>query len=574
MTDTAISDTHVNLSKERFFLLLAACSATIFASLAWYIIAYGHPHEDAYILYIYTESLADFGQIAFYDGGPNAEGATDFLWMALISIQNYLGIPSFVAGGLLNTFGCFLMSYLVIRECAKHGYWLPVGILFALFLPFYSIAQASLGGFSSSLYAAATLLLFFLLFRGTSEKILWVPFLAIAIGLFRPDGVILGVIATCIALFLIDRDDRPRFIRNALIAAAIGAIYFSWRWWYFGHFFPLPIYVKGDSGSRLAGLDDNIKWLQLNFLLLVGVGVSLFSSHMNKWRYLVAAVPAATLVTVFTFFHQSQNLAYRFHAPAAALLLLGAAIGMVVLIERTRNSQRFLKLAVIAVLVLYAGYHFNKHMRLTTALVQQLTTADYINYFPYLMRENIPSDTRLALTEAGRFAYWLDGEKFDLVGLNTAETAKLGASPEYLESLTPDVVFFHVAGTLKYTCANSKMWCEVQGAELQELLAQRKPRDYSKTANRVRRAPLAVYEFFENNLSDYRVFFVQETIDERRADFRHVYGIKADGPVDIPSFLETLTASFDPSNRMSYLQMECDRGERPFMCGFVASADE
>lgn len=574
MTDTDISGTHVNFTNERLVLLLAAGSAILFASLAWYIVAYGHPHEDAYILFIYSESLADFGKISFYDAGPNAEGATDFLWMALIALQNYLGIPSFVASSLLNMIGCFGISYLIIKECSKHGYWLPVGILIALFVPIYSISQASLGGFSSNLYAAASLLLFFALFRGSADKLLWVPFLGITIGLFRPDGVILGVIATCIAICLIERSYRARFIRNALIAAVIGVVYFSWRWWYFGHFFPLPIYVKGDSGSRLAGLADNISWIQLNFLLLLGVGISLFSPHMNKLRYLIAAVPAVTLVAVFTLFHQSQNLAYRFHSPASALLLLGTAIGMVVLIEKAKHSRLPLKLAMISVLVFYAGYHFTKHIRLTDALVAELTTADYINYFPYLLREDISSDTKIALTEAGRFAYWLDGEKFDLVGLNTAETAKLGASPEYLETLAPDLVFFHVAGTLKYTCEDSKMWCEVQGPELVNLLEQRKPRDYFKTKNRVRRAPLAAYQFFSDNAGDYRIFFVQETIDERRADFRHVYGIKIDGPVDIPSFLDALSASFDPSNRMSYLEMECDRGTRRFMCGFLTSPKE
>lgn len=555
-------------------IFLAGISASVFFVLAFGIAFFGHPHEDAFILYIYSDNLAFNGEIAFFEGGPRAEGATDFLWMALIASMSHLGFQPFLSASILNTIGCFVISYLIIFEIYKYNQSFLFALSIALFVPLYSIAQASMGGFSSNLYAAVALVLFFLLYRGLPRQLVWVPLFSILIALFRPDGVIIGVSSTIIGFFLIDNSYKMRYLRNALIAAAVGALYFLWRWLYFDNLLPLPIYVKGDSGHTVAGYSENIKWLKLNIFLIIAALIGLALAPLNVLRFLIASIPAVSLVVVLTFVKQSQNLAFRFHAPASALLILGASIGVAMLLQRVRVSAHGLRWALMTAVIVFGGYHYVLHARLTKDIVQEFTNGDYINFFPYLVRADVPKSARLAITEAGRFAYWLNGEKYDLVGLNTAETARSGASPEYLEGLDPDIVFFHVANTLNYTCQNSTTYCEMSGVRFVKLLSEQSPQHYANVQDRVRRAPLAAYAFLEDSIDEYRIFFVQETIDGRRRDFRHVYAIKIDGAVNIDAFLEKLEASFDPANRASYLKMSCLLGRGVTFCGLLGLPEE
>ena len=54
---------------------------TCFALVASYLLRQGHPHEDAFILFVYAENMAAGNGIVYFAGGGPAEGATDFLWM-------------------------------------------------------------------------------------------------------------------------------------------------------------------------------------------------------------------------------------------------------------------------------------------------------------------------------------------------------------------------------------------------------------------------------------------------------------------------------------------------------------
>src|SRR4051794_20721879 len=56
-----------------------------------------HPHEDAYILFKYVRNFTSGLGIVFNAGGPHAEGATDFLWFALLSAFTWIGFDVAVA---------------------------------------------------------------------------------------------------------------------------------------------------------------------------------------------------------------------------------------------------------------------------------------------------------------------------------------------------------------------------------------------------------------------------------------------------------------------------------------------
>src|SRR5262249_33493800 len=69
---------------------------------------------------------------------------------------------------------------------------------------------------------------------------------ALALCLLRPDGVIFSI--PLIIARLLYSNDRPRTFKAIFLGFILpGALYFAWRWHYFGHFLPLPFLVKSDA---------------------------------------------------------------------------------------------------------------------------------------------------------------------------------------------------------------------------------------------------------------------------------------------------------------------------------------
>ena len=213
-------------------------SAFIFSILAYYVLKFGHPHEDAYILFIYSEQLANNGRITCFNGGPLTEGATDFLWMVLISGINRIGINSCLASLLLNLLGVFITTYIVLKICERFKAPNLVKIFFILLSPIYMTSLASFAGFSTSLYCALIALIFVTSVFADGKKLLFVPILGLILALFRPDGAIIGVTTTMLTILFIKKLPLKNYILCILICSLIGITYFIWRWSYFGHFLP------------------------------------------------------------------------------------------------------------------------------------------------------------------------------------------------------------------------------------------------------------------------------------------------------------------------------------------------
>jgi hypothetical protein len=183
--------------------------------------------------------------------------------------------------------------------------------------------------------------------------------------------------------------------------------------------------------------------------------------------------------------------------------------------------------------------------------VQYLTNDDYINFFPYHLAPFVSSDTVLALTEAGRFAYWLPGKKYDLVGLNTARTAIEGASKTYLENLKPDLIFFHQDNTLpSITCTNDRPYCEIDTSLFREIVVADDTLLNLASANRVRLAPAAIAEYLTTTAVRYQIFAVRYN-----SGYTHLYALREDGSISKDSFLTNLDLSLSPEGRLSYSEM-------------------
>jgi hypothetical protein len=458
-------------------MFLAASGAALVAFAIYWIRGIGflherHPHEDAYILFRYVEHLVDGRGIVFNPDGPPTEGATDFLWMILLSFGVWLGEDVARAAVWLNALGCALMAYVIARvwlSAARTGVLSYVApLVFAACLPWLPSAHAGYDGFSVQLYCGQVVLLYWLWLQGTARSLALVPYVALAIALFRPDGVLLGggFYAIAVLTSVRDRHALRALLIHGAIAVVLGGLYFGWRAWYFGELLPLPLYVKSRGGSGAVGLGTNLRWLEsahgpVRLLVCAGAfGVVLIATL--RWRALrsvLALVPAGLLFGALSFAHQTQNVDWRFQAPIYALVMvvmLRLGAGVVELADlgprwrpRAEASPQFAGALGVLRALLVVAVVLACLLGLQPALARgkQIFPRDYMDTFAVHAGPTL-DDAVIVLTEAGRLAYWTSGNVFDMVGLNLAETARKPPTLEYIDSLDPDVIMFHAAGTM------------------------------------------------------------------------------------------------------------------------------
>lgn len=531
--------------------LYSILSTVIFFVLGIFVLLFGHPHEDAYILYIYSEMLASNGIIQYFLAGPPAEGATDFLWMIIISCLNFIGVPSGYASLGLNSIGVFLLSLIVMKVSKKYGNSKLSFFIIAVTIPFYNTTQAAYAGFSVALYSALLALLFVLSLSFNGKSVIAVSIVALIVALFRPDGAVIGPLVCILLFFFLDEEEKRYHLRASSFCIFVGIFYFIWRWNYFGLILPLPLIVKSHSDALLPGLMENLRWVGEGFIFVICGICALIVINKGRTRLVIATLPYFLYFFAIAFATQSQNISNRFQAPLGVILILAAAICLQFLIDKMRDFTGLVKGFIVLLLFFLAGVQVYVYASQTSKLIKYLTNNDYINFFPYHLANFTNEETTIALTEAGRFAYWLEGQKFDLVGLNTAETAVSGASSEYINAIQPDLLFFHQANTLpSINCLDERDYCEISREELVKIASIDQTLDYLGSKSRVMMASAAAVDYLMTTETTYRIFLVLYG-----SKYSHIYALREEGSLEVEDFLSSLEVSFSQSGQLSYTEM-------------------
>ena len=506
-------------------LVISASVGGIFFISALLILANGHLHEDAYILFQYSKKLAIGSAISFDDTSGPTEGATDFLWMAILAIMHRLGLDLGTAAALLNSVGLGLTAYVILKLNNKVD-WLSISCI--LLIIFSGGFSAALGGFSTLAYGGLFALFVYTLLQRNFKAIIT---LAIVIPLFRPDGLllVLGGIAT--SFFLASRDEKKKLLLYLLFPLLLGLGYFVWRLQYFGTILPLPLLVKVRTDKLLEGLGSNFAALRWYLLLLIPAVVLLFQKGFKGfvWRdYLLAGLGPLLLLTALTFAHQSQNVGYRFQYP---IMLSFIFIYIISLNESSITNKIVMFAPVIGVLFGAKIIRYD---------VPYLTNNDYINSFPQMLRKANFSGEKIAITEAGRFPFWYDTkEMIDLVGLNSRQVLLLG-SLSVLNSTRPSLIFIHQAGRFDMSQFDSTKPYFITNASSIKIKSEYTGR------NPVYIAPEAALKFATE--SGYVAIPVQYGRLDR--NFMHVYFLSPQS--DIELFMTTLKQSW--TNKLTYYE--------------------
>ena len=440
-------------------VFLATCAGGL-AQLYW-----SHPAEDAFILFKYAENLAHGHGVVYYHGGPRTEGATDFLWLILLSASVVAGADVAVAAVLWNALGAALAASLLEREIARSGLeprWLLACLAVPLAVPFIAGAPAAYLGFSSLLYQALVLVLFVVAVDERACAALAVPWLGLGLTLFRPDGAFFAAAFVAVAAVASFRAGRERaFALSTSAAVAVGAAYFIGRWHYFGLPLPLPLYVKSHGVQRgwvadwirqylpwLKNIGAQLTWLKSpigpsSLLAALVVLLPPFLSPRNPAhpcvrRALIGGFASLVFLGALSVAFQVQNVSFRYQAPVTLLvsyLLAGTAARRM---AEAKSAAR--RAALFAVLIAglappVAGG--------AGAIAEARRSRSYIDVFPSRLSAILQPGRKIALTDAGRLAYWTDTPTIDVPGLNHAPTALRPPSIELLREIDPDVLLIH-----------------------------------------------------------------------------------------------------------------------------------
>jgi hypothetical protein len=553
-------------------------------AIAWHTLRVSHPMEDAYILFHYVENFVAGHGIVFNAGGPHAEGATDFLWFLVLSVLGRAGFNVAVAACVLNALGAAFASLVCVAAVRASGCRGPWALLLALAsLPVIAIggALASYFGFSAMAYGALALVVFAASIAPSARTVAWIPALSLALGLFRPDGVLLGVAYALLGFFSARKLGAMRgYARSAIAAVAAGAIYFAWRFAYFGLPLPLPLYVKENSQaaidlssafshprSFMSGLEANVVWIESVLgparLVLCAVLLALVSRcAWTRIRWILALLlPSAMLFAALCLARQTQNFAFRFQAPLTIVAFFTAFW----FLAQTIANRRSLPLRALAC----AAFLFALWPMITAAVQRQRAAwrnSTYMDEFPARIAPLLRPRRTIALTDAGRIPYWTDLEVVDVIGLNTPSAAIQPPSLADLETLSPDLVMFNTSSVFDFPgpVAPDRPILPLTREMFEKALAPEARGAFAGTA-----VPAGVFAMREE-LAPLHLGRLLSTHDEYEsfavaygAAYCHVWGFKRDLP-ELPAILAALEQSASDRDRPSYLELvELRRNEPP-----------
>lgn len=350
------------------------------------------PAEDAVILYDYSKNLAHTGVITYSTNTLPIEGATDFLWMILISLGSVADLDEFKSAEILSLLSVCGLFYLLYCR----GISARVFILSLILTPYL---YATLFGFSAIFFTFFYVLALF--FAKTRHRYFYFALLVLC--LLRPDGVVWASGLLSYRFFYEKKLDLKSLLACFVLPYLL---YWCGRTWYFGEFWPLPFIVKGLGHDEFSFFYAYSLICILLILQPIFFSIFFFSNKRKLFR------DACLLFIIPCFFYGlmrlEQNVGNRILAPMfwGWLFCLGE-----------EPSRRVLNkpIGVLFFVLCSAAYS----SLITQHTVASLLRSQAMNIYTLAKRLNEIPSGRMLVSEAGRLAYYTHWQVEDSWGLNT-----------------------------------------------------------------------------------------------------------------------------------------------------------
>lgn len=470
---------HALLQRRIVTWLLLAGALVVFvyhARLYWDL-----TEDDAYITYQYARNWVR-GEGLVFNPGERVEGYSNFTWVLVSAAALRAGVDPVQCTkviGLLSGAAALLLSFFMARRLLQ-----GIGLT-ALLAPYYLamspvLVQHSVAGLETPFFAflmIATLYLAAAVGRTPGLRSALLVIGAFLLSLTRPEGPIFAFLILGARTLWSARalhwewqtkgprvkswvnTNRPSLRRTRTelgILAVLFAVYYAWRWSYFGAPLANTYYAKVQGGFH--GIVDGVQYT-LDFMRDGGgvwfVALALVPALLGRtrplyWTVLIALV-LYTAFIVIAAGDWMQN--YRFFAHVLPLLAGLVAVGYDTLLTLVRpGSRRAALIYAVMGTVLFAMFLGigNTELRSARIVLAAVKSHNYLsqNYEEHgvWFKENTPPGTRIAISDVGALGYFSERHIHDMFGLIDPHIARLRgrmhykSDPKYVLSLNPDYI--------------------------------------------------------------------------------------------------------------------------------------
>lgn len=303
------------------------------------------PAEDALMLMRYATHVAQGHGIVWNIGDRPVEGATDFLYLIVLSAwmkASHLG-AIWAARTLLavsHLLGVALL-YWSARRIAGVGRF--VASILTIYFGIGPGIIHTANGFSSPFYGLMSLAAWSFaclsVLSGTSgpRNVGFATFALLA-GLTRPDGVLLAIFMTIALVYGLRGKSIKIVATTAAAFVVLGGAYFVWRFHYFGYLLPNPFYKKGGGHLYLGSLKVSVG--NVIKLLLPAIPIFLLGLALPRTRRLsvFSLIPVAGFTVIWILLTNENNAAMRFQYIVLPVGLLSAAVVLKAIIDCAQQA--------------------------------------------------------------------------------------------------------------------------------------------------------------------------------------------------------------------------------------------
>ena len=401
----------------------------VFSLIVSYLISSLYlPAEDAAILYNYSENLSNTGVVSYFPGGQIIEGATDFLWMIILSFFYSLGIDTFFAAVFLN----LISLYIAINIIKKHYNLIQIEYFFILILHVFLVhTYSSILGFSTLFVELFFILVIVNFLKNNVFNTLFFSFVGC---LIRPDFILL------ISLFnivLLKNNFSKKTVNLYCLFIVLGAVYFFSRAWYFQELFPVSFYLKV-SWNFL----NNIEWARQILILcpsIVLFGVINLKKSMNE-KVIVLLISLIFPTLYYTNQTLMQNIGYRFYfyIPVLFIFILYEVKFSINEIFRKRIIYSVF-ISIIFLSVLFQS--FERFVFFKNNFIP--SNSKFAVFLNDLYEINKSNNIVIGTTESGHIPYYSKAKTIDFFGLNTKMFMRKPAGGKFLRNNTFDILIIN-----------------------------------------------------------------------------------------------------------------------------------
>ena len=312
--------------------------------------------DDAYIIFRYSENLANHFQLTYNINSHPVEGYTGIMLSVLIAIAIKIGVAPVFASHLIGVLGFIIggiFLVLLLKKIKIADIVCSITILIYSFMPI--IYTHIYSGLETMLFLASIITAIYysmVALKNNSNKNY--PFISLGLSLLflsliRPEGVLFSILIAlfCGVYYYYGKKYLfNKFIINLILIFIIPfVIYFLWRWNYYGQFFPNTYYLKaGNYTFSYQSYNSFIEFFKKYFAFPFSISIILILINIDKiWaelknnvndtlskEFLFILLPTLlfTIILLLQYFYTDllMDFSHRFFIPTLPLFLILFAV--------------------------------------------------------------------------------------------------------------------------------------------------------------------------------------------------------------------------------------------------------